>query len=102
MGIVFCIKQNLIKRDEPRFELIYYEDKSACQIMWNILSPIKAKGEPSFIKFIGMRDLGEGWGERAHNFCLGWKDKFNTITYNTFPRMEKCLKSYSNTTLFEF
>ena len=75
--------QNLIKRDEPRFELIYYEDKSACQIMWNILSPIKAKGEPSFIKFIGMRDLGEGWGERAHNFCLGWKDKFNTITYDS-------------------
>ena len=28
-----------LPHDEPKFDLIYYENKSACQIMWNIMFP---------------------------------------------------------------
>ena len=72
----------LLKGDKKNtnFDLIYRADKSACQIAWDVFNP--EEKEPNFITYIGNQDLGLGLGDTAEQFTVGWRKKFNYLTYD--------------------
>lgn len=75
------IKNNLLEKNKLTFDLIYEEDKSACQIAWKIMNP--EDKEPEFITYIGRRDIGLDWGGKSHLFILGWREKFTHLTFDS-------------------
>ena len=77
---IYDLSTELVKKNEPSFDLIYYKNKNICQILWNILSEEKT---PTFIKFIEQYNLNKKWGKKPHLFHLGFKSIFDKKTYKS-------------------
>lgn len=69
-----------IMMDTTKLDLIFEKDKSACQIAWNIYNPDEP--EPNFITYIGEQDRGLGLEDLAGKFTIGWRRKFNHLSYD--------------------